>query len=161
MATPIEGLAYLAGKTSAYLLTGLVGLLLCWAVAVFWFEVPFRGPMGTLILLTVAYFLATAGVSLLIASRISSQQTAMLLVMLVFFVPSFFLAGLIDPIDRYSLRAVLLSLPLPATHYIAITRGLFLKGAGIDGLVQPFLLLLGMGLIALLVSTAMFRKRLY
>lgn len=160
MATPIEGVAYLAGKTGAYVVTGLIGLLVSWLIAVAWFKVPFRGGAALLILFTVFYFLATAGVSLLISSRISSQQTAMLLVMLIFFVPSFFLAGLIDPIDRTSTVAVLLSQPLPATHYIAIARGLFLKGVGLDVLLQPALMLLTMGLAALVVSALTFRKKL-
>lgn len=160
MATPIEGVAYLSGKISAYVGTGLVGLLLSWLVAVSWFKVPFRGEMGLLLALTVAYFLATMGVSLLIASRIASQQTAMLLAMLIFFVPSFFLAGLIDPIDQQSAVAVALSTPLPATHYIAITRGLFLKGVGLETLARPGLILLGMGLFALLLSTLLFKKKL-
>ncbi len=160
MATPIEGSAYLVGKTSAYVLTGLSGLLLSWLVAVGWFKVPFRGDIALFVGLTVAYFLATMGISLLISSRISSQQAAMLLVMLIFFVPSFFLAGLIDPIDRSSTVAVLLSQPLPATHYITIARGLFLKGVGMEVLLQPSLMLLLMGGVALGVSTALFRKKL-
>lgn len=160
MATPIEGIAYLLGKTSAYVVTGLSGLFLSWLVAVAWFKVPFRGDLVLLVGLTVAYFLATMGISLLISSRISSQQTAMLLVMLIFFVPSFFLAGLIDPIDRSSRVAMLLSQPLPATHYITIARGLFLKGVGMETLRQPSLTLLLMGLAALVVSAALFRKKL-
>ncbi len=160
MATPIEGIAYLAGKMSAYVITGLAGLLLSWAVAVAWFDVPFRGEMGLLVAFTVAYFLATMGVSLLIASRIASQQTAMMLAMLIFFVPSFFLAGLIDPVDQRSPIALALSLPLPATHYITITRGLFLKGVGLDLLLQPGLILLMMGLVALVISTLLFKKKL-
>jgi ABC-2 type transport system permease protein len=160
MATPTEGGAYLAGKMSAYIVTGLAGLLLSWLVAVAWFQVPFRGQISLLIVLTVAYFLATMGISLLIASRISSQQTAMLLAMLIFFVPSFFLAGLIDPIDQQSAVAMALSTPLPATHYIAITRGLFLKGVGLETLARPSLILLAMGLSALLISTLLFKKKL-
>lgn len=160
MATPMEGLAYLAGKMSAYIITGLAGLLLSWLMAVAWFHVPFRGQIGLLAALTVAYFLATMGISLLIASRISSQQTAMMLAMLIFFVPSFFLAGLIDPIDQQSTVAVALSTPLPATHYITITRGLFLKGVGLETLARPSLTLLGMGLLALLLSTLQFKKKL-
>ena len=160
LATPLEGLAYLTGKMGAYIITGLVGFLLGWLVAVAWFQVPFRGGMGLLIGFTVAYFLATMGISLLIASRIASQQTAMLLAMLIFFVPSFFLAGLIDPVDQQARVALALSLPLPATHYIAITRGIFLKGVGLETLLRPGLILLLMGFSALLISTLAFKKKL-
>jgi hypothetical protein len=38
----------------------------------------------------------------LVANFVQSQQTAMLVVILVFFVPSFFLAGLILPVDTSS-----------------------------------------------------------
>lgn len=160
MATPLEGTAYLVGKTAAYVLTGLSGLLLSWLVAVAWFQVPFRGDLGLLVLLTVAYFLASMGFSLLVSTWVSSQQTAMFTVMMVFFVPSFFLAGLIDPINRQRPVAVLLALPLPATHYITIARGIFLKGIGLDHLALSGLILLAMGLIALVVSAASFQKRL-
>jgi len=160
MATPLEGIAYLAGKIAAYVVTGLIGFLLGWLVAVAWFQVPFRGEMNLLVVSTSAYFLATMGIGLLIASRIASQQTAMLLAMLIFFVPSFFLAGLIDPIDQQSRLAVALSLPLPATHYIAITRGVFLKGVGLETLLRPILILLFMGFAALLISTLSFKKKL-
>jgi ABC-type multidrug transport system permease subunit len=160
MATPLEGIAYLTGKMSAYIVTGLIGFMLGWLVAVAWFHVPFRGQMGLLVVSTVAYFLATMGIGLLIASRIASQQTAMLLAMLIFFVPSFFLAGLIDPINQEARVAVALSLPLPATHYIAITRGLFLKGVGLETLARPSLILLAMGLSAMLISTLLFKKKL-
>lgn len=160
MATPIQSSAYLLGKTSAYVLTGLGGLGLCWLVAFGWFKVPFRGDLPLLVGLTGAYFLATMGVSLLIASRVASQQTAILLVVLIFFVPSFFLAGLIDPIDRSSELAMALSQPLPATHYITIARGLFLKDVALEHLLQPTLMLLLMGAVALIVSSVLFKKKL-
>jgi ABC-2 type transport system permease protein len=160
MATPMENTAYLVGKMSAYLVTGLGGLLLCWLVATAWFQVPFRGSLGLLFLVTCAYFGATMGFSLFISTWIDSQQAAMFIVMVVFFVPSFFVTGLIDPINPANRGAVLMSSFLPATHYITLTRGLFLKGLGLQALVVPCLVLAGMTLVALLSSIAMFKKRL-
>lgn len=160
LATPIRGIEYLLGKMSAYALMGIGSVLLSWLVAVAWFRVPFRGEMGTLILLTLAYFMASMGFSLFICTWISSQQTAMFTVMMVFFVPSFFLTGLIDPISSESFGAWLTSAALPGTHYITIARGLFLKGVPLSLLAGPSLILLGMGLIALLVSVGIFKKRL-
>jgi len=160
MATPIQGAEYLLGKMSAYLLMGSGSVLLSWLVAVAWFRVPFRGEMGILMLLTLTYLLASMGFSLFISTWISSQQTAMFTVMMVFFVPSFFLTGLMHPINREALGAVLVSSALPATHYIIIARGVFLKGANLATLAWPGLVLLGMGLIALFVSIGSFKKRL-
>ncbi len=160
LATPIRGAEYLLGKVIAYGLTGTSSILLAWLMAVNWFQVPFRGNLLLLILLTLDYFLASMGLSLVIATWVSSQQTAMFIVLMAFFIPSFFLTGLIDPIDRESLRATLTSWALPGTHYMVITRGIFLKGVGLNYLVTPSLLLLGMGLAALVISLALFRKKL-
>lgn len=165
MATPVAGSSYLLGKLLAFTATGTAGFMLSWLVAIAWFQVPFRGQLWLLILLTIAYFVACMGFSLFISTWISSQQTAMFLVMLVFFVPSFFLAGLIDPVDYSSPVSVLLSSPLPATHYIAISRGIFLKGLSLEQLLftarlpSP-LILLAMGLLGILFSTAIFKKKL-
>jgi len=158
--TPIRGPEYLLGKLSAYMLMGVVGVLLGWAVAVYWFGVPFRGRMSLLILLTLDFFLASMGFSLLIATWISSQQAAMFVVLMVFFVPSFFLTGLIQPVVQQSWSSVLVSWSFPHTHYIAITRALFLKGSDLPLLWMPAGSLLGMGIAAVTVSVAAFRKRL-
>jgi ABC-2 type transport system permease protein len=160
LTTPMGGAEYLVGKTSAYLFMGIGSVLLCWLVAVAWFRVPFRGQMSLLIMLTIAYFMASMGFSLFISTWISSQQTAMFTVMMVFFVPSFFLTGLMHPIDREALGSVLVSSALPATHYVIIARGVFLKGARLETLAWPSLILVGMGLVALLVSIAIFKKKL-
>lgn len=160
LATPIQGTEYLVGKTGAYVLTGISSLLLAWLVAVVWFRVPFRGNLLLLILLTADYFLASMGLSLIISNWIASQQTATFIVLMVFFVPSFFLSGLIDPVNRESIHSVLTSSILPTTHFIAISRAIFLKGVGLSYLVPPSLALLGMGTAALGVGITLFKKKL-
>lgn len=160
IATPMQGAEYLLGKVGAYVLMGVSSILFAWLVAVVWFRVPFRGDMLLLVLLTADYFLAGMGLSLVISIWVASQQTAMFIVLMAFFVPSFFLSGLIDPIDRESLRSVVTSSALPATHYIIITRGIFLKGVGSAYLLKPILTLLGMGLGALALSLTFFKKKL-
>jgi len=79
-------------------------------------------------------------------------------VILVFFVPSFFLAGLILPVDTSSLWTSLTALALPATHFIVIARGVFLKGLGMGDLITPIAILLTMGGGAMAIGMALFRK---
>jgi ABC-2 type transport system permease protein len=159
-ATPIRGIEYLVGKVGAYVLTGAGSALLAWLVAVAWFQVPFRGDLLLLLLLTVDYLLASMGLSLIISYWVASQQTATFIVLMAIFVPSFFLAGLIDPIDRESPQSLLTAWALPTTHFITISRALFLKGVGLASLVAPSLALLGMGLAALLMGLALFKKKI-
>jgi ABC-type multidrug transport system permease subunit len=160
LATPVRGIEYLLGKLIAYVVTGVGSLLLAWLVAVAWFQVPFRGHMLLLILLGVDFFLASMGLSLIVANWVASQQTATFIVLMAFFVPSFFLSGLIEPINFASLRSVLTSSALPTTHFITISRALFLKGVGLEHLVALAMILLAMGLAALGIGLVLFKKKL-
>jgi ABC-2 type transport system permease protein len=102
--------------------------------------------------------------TVVIANFVKSQQTAMFVVMLAFLVPSFFLAGLIMPIDAAqvsfaSLGTLFTSYTLPTTHFVEIGRGIFLKGLGLDDLLRPTLVLLGMSIGAMALGLWLFQKK--
>jgi ABC-2 type transport system permease protein len=157
--TPVRGSEYLGGKLLTYVISGVVSGMLAWAVATFWFRVPFRGgPVGFL-LLTADYVVASMGISLLVANFVRNQQTAMFLVLMIFFIPSFFLSGLLRPVaDEPIARAF--AYALPSTHFITISRALFLKGVGLAALSGPALALLGIALVCQAVSLRLFDKKL-
>jgi ABC-type multidrug transport system permease subunit len=111
------------------------------------------------LLLAADYFLACMGATVVIADFVKSQQTAMFIVLIIFIVPSFFLAGMISPVSTGSLGSMLASYAMPSTHFVAISRSLFLKGLGLDQVLRPALVLLGMGLGALAVGLLRFKKR--
>lgn len=158
--TPIRGIEYLPGKVGAYLICGLLGLLPTWLVATLYFRVPARGHPLLYLLLAAVYFLAEMGFSAVIANFARNQQMAMLLVLTFFFVPSFFVAGLILPVDTHNPFSRLVAYSLPTTHFIAISRGVFLKGLGMAELGFPTRALLAMGVGGLTLSLLLFRKRL-
>ena len=99
------------------------------------------------------------GSALVIANLVKSQQTAMFMVLIVFVVPSFFLAGLINPVSTSSPISMLVSYALPSTHFVEISRAVFLKGLGPGMLLRPALSLLGMGLGALLIGLRAFKRK--
>ncbi len=158
--TPIRGLEYLVGKMITYVGFGLLSLIPILLVTTFWFHIPFRGNWLILISVTVIYYLACFGVSMLVANFAKSQQAAMLFMILLFFIPSFFLSGLILPIDTSSAVTRIAGELLPATHYIVIARGVFLKGLDLAAMQTPLTTLSMIGLAGLIVSLITFRKRI-
>lgn len=156
--TPVRGAEYLVGKLSAYVVGGAVSFLLAWLVATLWFRVPFRGRLIDLLTLTGVYLFASMGICLMIANFVRNQQTAMFLVLMVFFVPSFFIAGLIVPVTDEPVARAFAQL-LPTTHFITVSRGVFLKGLGIAALRDQVLALLATGAGSLAASLVVFRKR--
>ncbi len=160
IASPINGAEFLLGKLTAYLFSGLVSAGLTVAVACVWFGVPFRGSLPLFLLLSVDFFLACMGISLLIAQFVRSQQTAMLVVLFIFFVPAFFASGLIQPVNPDSIASLAVSYALPSTHFIAIARALFLKGTPLTGLTFHAGMLALTGALGTAASLLVFRKRI-
>ncbi len=159
IATPVRGVEYLAGKWLAYEMGGLVSVILAWLVARLWFGVPFRGSFLAFLLLAGVYLFASMGFSLSVASLVRNQQSAMFLILILFFVPSFFMAGLILPVsEEPGVRAI--AYVLPTTHFITICRGVFLKGLGPLALWKPASALLLIGIVCQVASLARFAKKL-
>jgi len=160
LSTPLRKSELLVGKLLPYLASGLISLILAALVAILWFRVPFRGDFGLFLLLGLLFLFGSLALSLLISNFIGSQGGAMIANFLIFFIPGFFLTGLFDPIDTQNWGAMLRSYALPATHFVTISRTIFLKGAGLEALTQPVLILLSMGVGCLALSIASFRKRI-
>ena len=159
IATPVRGIEYLVGKMLAYELGGIIGAGVAIAVAVFWFQVPFRGDVLLLLGLTLLFFFATMGTGILISNFVTTQQAAMLIFLIAFFLPSFFIAGLFTPIDSTSLFSQVLAYVIPPTHFIVISRAIFLKGIGISGLWPSAAALVAIGCVMLLISLMLFKKK--
>ena len=159
IATPVRGAEYLLGKLLAYESSGMVSVLLAWLIATLWFQVPFRGNLLDFVVLAGDYLVASMGVSLVVATFVHNQQTAMFLILMIFFVPSFFIAGLILPVSSDPI-AQAVAFVLPTTHFITISRGVFLKGLGPIALWKPSLTLLGSGTICLLISITLYKKKI-
>jgi len=105
------------------------------------------------------YLFASLGVTLFICGFIASQGTAMRVVMLMFFIPSFFLSGVTLPVDTKSGPGQFIAFLLPASHFVQITRGAFLKAMGIDQLAAQSLNLFLIGAVPFALGILTFRKR--
>lgn len=159
IATPIHPIEYLLGKLIPYVTYGLISAFVALLVAVGWFRVPIRGPATDLLVLTLLYLLASLGESLLIASFLTSQGTAMRAILLIFLVPSIFLSGMILPVDARSIPSQVIAFLLPATHFVQVTRGLFLKAMGLNQLASQAGYLFAFGCASVFLCLVTFRKQ--
>ncbi|MFQ5925257.1 MAG: ABC transporter permease [Dehalococcoidia bacterium] len=160
IATPLRGWELLLGKLPPYIAAGLLNVILATTVGVFWLGVPFVGSFPLYLLLAIAFFIASFGLSLLISTFLKRQMVAILLALLVFLYPSFFLSGLMYPVSSMSTEMQIVANLLPATHLVAISQGLFLKGLGLDVLWSNAVILLAIGLVTIGLAIWRFRKKL-
>ncbi len=158
--TPIRPWQLIVGKLVPFAVIGLVNLLLVTLLARVVFEVPLRGSLGVLVLLTVPFLVTTLGLGLLVSTLVRTQQQAMMTATFVLMVPMIYLSGLIFPIQNMPQSIQYVTYAIPLRYYNHVIRGVFLKGSGLDVLWPEGLVLAAFGLAALAAATLRFRKSL-
>ncbi len=159
-ATPLGRAELLVGKIIPYIATGLVSAVLCAFAAVAIFGAPFRGSLALYLLFTADFFLASFSTALLIATFLNSQAAASLVGYLFFMFPGFFLSGIFFPVSAFPDLVKMDAAFLPSTPFVAIIRGLMVKGQGVGALWNPALMLFGTGVAMTLFSIFLFKKRI-
>jgi ABC-2 type transport system permease protein len=128
MATPATALELLLGKAVPYFVLGLASMTLCTLVAVFVFEVPFRGSIGALYALSAAFLLPALGQGLLISAATKNQFLASQLALLSSFLPTFLLSGFLFEIGSMPNAIQRFSNIVPARWLVPSLQSVFLAG---------------------------------
>jgi ABC-2 type transport system permease protein len=160
IATPIGRVELVVGKLIPYMLAGFLSVPLCVAVAVYGFDVPFKGNLALFLALSIIFLFATMSIALFLSVFASSQQVAILGSMIIFLFSGFFMSGLLIP---FSLMGPILKLEafmFPTTHFVIISRSIFVKGAGLAALQGYVIALLAVGTVFLALTVLTFKKKL-
>jgi ABC-2 type transport system permease protein len=159
LVSPIRPLELLLGKTIPFVIISLVDVALVTIVAIYWFDVPFRGNPLILLLGTVLFLFCTVGGGLFISTFSATQQQAMM-VSVFFFMPAILLSGLVFPIHNMPQAAQLITYLNPLRYFIIVLQDLFLKGVGLEVLWPQFAAMAGLGVAMMTLSVLRFHKRL-
>jgi ABC-2 type transport system permease protein len=131
LATPLRAQELVLGKMAAYFVVGLADMVMAAGVGVLVFGVPLRGnPL--LVFASGCVFLVGAlfwGIFLSAAAR--SQVLAYQMGMLTSFLPAFLLSGFIFAIENMPVVIQGVTYLFPSRYFVAILKGLFLKGTGL------------------------------
>jgi ABC-2 type transport system permease protein len=160
ISTPTTPMELLVGKITPYFVIGMVDAAFCLTLAVFWFEVPFRGALLTLLLTTSLFLIVVLGLGYLISALIRSQIGASQVALLVTLLPTSLLSGYTFPIDQMPKPVQAITYLVHSRYYVTILKAVFLKGSRLDELALPIsLLILYAGAVLFLAARA-FRQRL-
>jgi len=153
-ATPLVALELLVGKTLPYLLVGSVAAAGSLALAWLLFDVPIRGSLGWLAVLTVLFLAGGLGWGVLISTIADTQQVAFQMGLLSSMLPTLLLSGFIFPISSMPAALQVISHIVPARYFIAALREVVLKGVGPEVWWNDALALILFGAAVLLLATA-------
>ncbi len=160
ISTPVTALELMAGKLIPYFAIGLFDAAFCLCAAAFWFEVPFRGGLGTLVLTTGLFTIVVMGIGYLVSVRIRSQLGASQVALILTMLPISLLSGYTFPIDQMPAPIQAMTLIVHARYYVTILRAVFLKGSTVLDLAAPILALVLYTLAIIWIAARSFRKRL-
>jgi ABC-2 type transport system permease protein len=160
ISTPITPLELMVGKLVPYFVIGLLDTALCAVIAIWWFDVPFRGQWSVFFLsctlfltvvLSMGYFVSVAAKSQLAASQVALIST---------FLPAFLLSGFIYPIDQMPAVIQVITHLIPARYFMTIIRDVFLKGTSLPLILNDLIALAIFALLLTILATRAFHKKL-
>ncbi|MBI4520264.1 MAG: ABC transporter permease [Gemmatimonadetes bacterium] len=158
--TPVHRLEVVLGKLIPYLGIGAVDVSIAVAAGILVFGVPFRGSVLLLGALTLLFLIGALGVGMFISATLKSQVLATQAAIVATYLPALLLSGFL--FDIASMPVVLRGITyiVPARYYVAVTRGIFLKGVGADVLWVQGLFMALFAAVGLGLATRMFRKEI-
>lgn len=157
--TPMKTWELMLGKIIPYIVVGYVQATVALLVGIVVFDLPIRGSLGLLYLLTSWFIVASLALGILISTLTKTQMQAMQMSFMVF-LPSVLLSGFMFPRESMPLFFNLLGNLLPLTFFLEILRGIILKGVGLSVLWAQVLSLTVFIMVALTAAIMKFQKKI-
>ncbi|MEH2396689.1 ABC transporter permease [Nostoc sp.] len=157
--TPAEAWEILLAKIVPLFILLMGDVILALNLGRLVFGVPFRGNAFLFLGLSGLYLFVGIGIGIMLATICRTQQQV---VLTSFFInlPLIQLSGAISPFENMPLIFKYISLLNPLRHYVAIVRGILLKGSGLDVIWLNAIALLVFAIVLLSISINQFRRQL-
>ena len=155
---PVGGGEFLLGKAIPYFLIALTDVLVAVFMGQVLFGVVMKSSFYLLVLASTIYISVALSLGLLISIVTKSQLVANQMAILITFLPSLLLSNFVFPVGNMPKIFQILTYIIPATYFIDILNGIYLRGLGLSHLWQSFLVLVGMLIVLSNIGFSMLRK---
>lgn len=160
LSTPASVVEILIGKLLPYFVLGMLSTLVATALAVFVFDVPLRGSLAALLLLSAVFMVPALGQGLLISSVTRNQFLAAQIAMFSGFLPAFMLSGFLYEIDAMPAPIRVITLFVPARYFVSSLQTVFLAGDVWAVFLPNLLAMAAIGVFFFLLAKRATRKNL-
>jgi ABC-2 type transport system permease protein len=155
--TPISKTDIMLGKVLPFVVVGYVQMACILILGRVLFNIPIRGSVTLLFVISLGFIVANLGIGLLVSTMVKTQIQAIQLGIF-FLMPNILLSGFMFPREAMPRVAQWISYALPLTYYLTVLRGILLKGIGIDHLWHETLILAAFATALIVVSVNRFSK---
>ena len=160
ISTPVKPAELILGKLLPYLGIGMLDMLIAVLMAVFLFHVPLRGSVLLLFSAGGIFMVGTLAQGILISTLTRRQLLASQVAMISTFLPAFLLSGFAFAIGNMPVVVQGITFIIPARYFVALVKGIFLRGVGVAVLWPEILFLVVFALVVAGASILLTGKKL-
>lgn len=160
ISTPIKTPELITGKLIPYFIIGMIDVAIAVIMGKFLFEVPLRGSPALLFGMAAIFLAGSLGLGITISIITKNQLLASQAAMVLTFLPSFLLSGFMYAIANMPHSIQIITYIIPARYFVALLKGIYLKGIGLNILFLEASLLLIFAAVILIIANLKFRKKL-
>jgi len=160
ISTPVSAMEIMLGKLAPYFVLGMFDTVVSAVIAIYWFQVPFRGSWVTLMAASALFMVVVLSLGFFISVLAKTQFAASQIALLVTFLPAFLLSGFLFSIEQMPIALQWITRVLPARYYVSVLKKIFLKGTPASLLLEELVPLAIFAFVLTLLATRSFHKRL-
>ncbi|HEC99385.1 MAG TPA: ABC transporter permease [Proteobacteria bacterium] len=157
--SPVRPWEVVAGKAIPYIGVAFINYILIFLMSVILFKVRFTGSFILLSVGALLYIACTIGIGLFISVISRTQIAAMLITFLGTMIPAFLFSGFMAPITSQDITGQIVSRFIPATYFMGMVKGIYLKGLGFGYYAWDLLTLTIYAAVVYSVAILSFRKK--
>ncbi len=159
ISTPVRTPELVLGKLLPYFLIGFIDMIISVLMAVFLFEVPLKGNLLILTVISSVFLFGALGLGIVVSIIAKSQLVASQIAMVATFLPAFLLSGFMFAISNMPPVLQAVTRIIPARYFVSVLKGIFLKGNPLRILATDAVFLLIFGLVVFTVAIVKFKKK--
>lgn len=159
-ASPARRWEILLGKAVPYVAVAFIDYLLIYAMSVGLFQLQLTGSFWVLSAAALLYSACTIGIGMLVSVVTRTQLAAMLITMIGTVTPAFNYSGLTTPVSSLDATGQFIAHLIPATYFMGISRGSYLKGLGFQYYWPDLLSLLVYAVAVYSLAWSLLKKRM-
>lgn len=160
ISTPVKGHELILGKLLPHFAIGMIDVLLAVLMGEFLFQVPLRGNVALLFGMAAIFLAGSLSMGIFISIVTKNQLLASQLAMVLTFLPAFLLSGFMYAIINMPRPLQVITLIIPARYFVALLKGIYLKGVGLEVLGLQAALLTVFALVMMTLANIKFKKKL-
>ncbi len=160
LVSPIRPAWIIISKAVPYLVLSVVNLVTIFLLSRYVIDVPVRGSMLLIALVSLIFIFASLSLGLLISTVASTQRVALLISGMGMMMPTMIFSGVIFPCESMPVVLQWVSDIIPAKWYIIMIKKVMIEGVGLEYIVKELVILSSMAVFLFVTSVKLFKTRL-